>query len=556
MSVVVASSVVAGLFMAVIALRMKAPTIHPDEFGFIFNGQVLIGRDQVEMPTGSFYPAGYGLVTGLGYLVTGSMAGTYTFALLANLVMSVLLALVAHRLAVEAFGASRRMGLVAASMVFVAPATIVSAMFSWAETASRLMFMVFVLMVFRASRDTTRANVVMLSLFIGFMPVLHGRFTLVLAVTGALLMWWWVRRALWMADVSWAMSALVAGYLAAGRVNGFLRDAMYTSSFDQESRLLSRLTDPSTWPSLLRSMLGQGWYMLATTLGLFAVSVGFIAVHSWRTWRRDKRWDDPAVTTMVVLVLSALAVWFTSGLQLMFGDRGDHVVYGRYVEMFIPAFLVVACVGYERMFALSLRLVGLSAVLVLALGAARVFADGGDAVKFGHSRGLYVFPNAVGTDVARYFVDTGLVTFSLFFAAATLLVWLASRWLGPATLVLVVVFVGVGSIHSGERSIIPRTALFERSGESVGFIRATGTEAVGFDKGLSNDRTYYYMRYQLHPIEVVMLDRADPDAEVPPELRCVFGWPDSPPNSGEWSTVASETALGRVLWQRVGTDSC
>ena len=41
-SVVAASAV--GIFMLTIAWRMKGPTVHPDEFGFLLNGQIFLGN--------------------------------------------------------------------------------------------------------------------------------------------------------------------------------------------------------------------------------------------------------------------------------------------------------------------------------------------------------------------------------------------------------------------------------------------------------------------------------------------------------------------------------
>ncbi|MEY2711229.1 MAG: hypothetical protein RL487_1012, partial [Actinomycetota bacterium] len=38
--------------------------MHPDEWGFLLNGRVIMGHSEAQIPTGSFYPAGFGLVTG------------------------------------------------------------------------------------------------------------------------------------------------------------------------------------------------------------------------------------------------------------------------------------------------------------------------------------------------------------------------------------------------------------------------------------------------------------------------------------------------------------
>ena len=56
--IVLFAAVVCGVFMASVALSQAGPTVHPDEWGFLSNGQVLIGHIEAPIPTGSFYPAG------------------------------------------------------------------------------------------------------------------------------------------------------------------------------------------------------------------------------------------------------------------------------------------------------------------------------------------------------------------------------------------------------------------------------------------------------------------------------------------------------------------
>ncbi len=552
----VGGAVVVGVFMTSIALRMYGPTVHPDEFGFLINGQVLIGRDETPIPTGSFYPAGYGLLTGLGHLITGSMSGAYTFSLLTNVILACATAWFAARLAVNGFGASRNLGMIAGALVFVVPGTIVSAMFSWAETAARLAFLVFVAIVLRAAQTFSRRDVVGLGLFVGLMPALHGRFTLLIPVVGIVVLWWWVRKKTAFTVAVLAVVSMVVGYGLSYGLNTFIKTAVYTTSYDQENRLLRRLMDPSVWPALVRTMVGQTWYLIATSLGLFGVAVFFIVSRTISVMRHKRELHDPETTALFVMLMGTIAVIFTGGLQLLYGDRGDHLIYGRYVEMMVPAFLVVACVAFERATRSAHRALLITGFLILIVAAIYVVVDQGDGVKGGYYRNLLVFPNIVGTDIARYFVTPGLVTFALFFFAGTAALWLLLRQKGVAALVAMVLIIGAGSMYSGQRSILSRTTVLEKSGITSGFATTGNVEVIGFDKGVRNDRAYYYMRYLLHPVNLLMLDISSPEGGVPDNLECLYGWAVRPPVEGDWLVVAEETALGRVLWQRVGATSC
>lgn len=542
--------------MASVALRQAGPTVHPDEWGFLSNGQVLIGHTEAPVPTGSFYPAGYGLITGLGALLTGSLPGAYRFALLANVVLAILTGWFAGRLAVRGYGASKLMGRVVSALVFVLPGTIVTAMFAWPETASRLAFLVFISLVITVAKNRSAIQVVGLGLFTGLMPALHGRFTLLIPVVGLVFLWWGIQRLISRRVALLALFVTAIGYEGSRLLNQFVKHSLYKASYDQESRLLRRLFNPSVWPALVRTMAGQTWYLTATSCGLVGVGIAFAM------WRIRSEGGvrtvpaDPQRLGLLVLVVSSLLVIFTGGLQLLYGARGDHLIYGRYVEILVPALLVVACVGLEKSFVLAQRAWLLTGLFVGALSLIYVLIDRGDGVKGGYSRNDIVFPNIVGTDVVRYLVTPSLVNFGAVFVLAALVLWTVSRLHGTWSVVVLTVALGAGSMYSGSRSILSRTDDLVAVSQTLTTVKDSGTQLVGFDMGVRNDRSYYYLRYKLHPIKIVRFDISGPDAVIPVEYSCVYGMPNKPPTDGQWVIVADEVVLQRVLFQRVGTTHC
>ncbi len=542
--------------MASVALRQAGPTVHPDEWGFLSNGQVLIGHTEAPIPTGSFYPAGYGLVTGLGALITGSIHGAYRFALLANISLAVLTAWFAGRLAVRGFGASKLMGRLISGLVFVLPGTIVTAMFVWPETASRLAFLAFISLVMTVAKNRSLIQVIGLGLFTGLMPALHGRFTLLVPVVGALFLWWGIQRLIARRVALLAVSVTAIGYECSHFLNQFVKRSLYEASYDQESRLLRRLFDPTVWPALLRTMAGQTWYLTATSCGLVGVGIAF-AIRRIRSEGGARTVSThPQRLGLLVLLVSSLLVIFTGGLQLLYGNRGDHLIYGRYVEILVPAFLVVACVGIEKSFVFAQRAWLMTGMFVGALSLVYVLIDGGDAVKGGFARNNIVFPNIVGTDVVRYLVTPGIATFGAVFVLAALVLWTVSRRHGSWSIVALTIALGAGSMYSGSRSILSRTKVLVAATQTLARVQESGTQLIGFDMGARNDRSYYYLRYKLHPIKIVRFDISGPDAVIPVEYISVYGMRKGPPTDGQWTIVADEVVLGRVLFQRVGTTDC
>ncbi len=545
-------------FMLTVAARMKSPTIHPDEWGFLSNGQALIGNVEAPLPTGSFYTAGFGIVTGLAGLVTGSISGAYRVTLFVNIGFALATAWFAARLAHRTFGVPAMHARLIGVLVLVLPGTIVSAMFAWPEIAARLVFLAFVALVYRAVSGTSLANVVILCGFTGLMPALHGRFTLLLPVVAVLCVWLWRTSRLVFAHAAAGAGAMVSGYAVSYFLNRFVKASLYVESYDQENRLLERLFRPDLWPALLRTMVGQSWYLLATTIGI--VGLGFLyAVRSAVRGRGSRSVDERAWAegvTLAVLAASTVAIIFTGGLQLLHGNRGDHLMYGRYVEMIVPALVLVAMVALSRRGAVASRFWLLSLCVMPLMAIAYVIVDGGDGVKGGASRRNIVFPNIVGADAARYVVSPGFLTFAAFFFVVGASVWLLSRRSRAAAVVAVVVLYAVGDITTGQRSLLTRSDKMGDRTATIDLVKDSGATLVGFDAGVRNDPSYYYLRYRLHPVRIVRFDFSNPGTRVPAEYDCLYGWPDRPPVDGDWRIVADEQGVARVLWQRVGSPHC
>jgi hypothetical protein len=303
-------------------------------------------------------------------------------------------------------------------------------------------------------------------------------------------------------------------------------------------------------------MVGQSWYLLASSCGLIGVAFFFIVSRLRDDGGRRTIGANPERVTLLVVLMGAAAIIFTGGLQLLYGDRGDHLVYGRYVEMLVPALLMFACIFLER----NLRLARLSwlfsSASILIVACLYVVIDGSDGLRTGHLRDSIVYPNIAGLEIARYLTEPGLITFGILFFSIALVFWFISRFSAIFAIFSFILFASCSSMFIAEKNLGTRTEVLDRVNTTVGIVKKSGTEQVGFDIEVRNDRSYYYMRYKLHPIHVVRFDISGLDAIIPASFSCVYGMPNKPPSDGIWAIVATESAVGRVLWQRAGTAHC
>lgn len=554
--IALSAALICGVFIVSVALRMVGPTVHPDEWGSLINGQVLIGHNEAPIPTGSFYPAGYGIVTGLGALITGSMAGSYRFSLFSNIVFALLTALSAGVLARKYLGASATTSRLVAALVFVMPGTLVSAMFSWPEIAIRLAFLGLVLSVFAVAHRATSARVSLLALYVGLLPGLHGRFTLVAPFVLLLIMWWCIAAIITKIDAVKALVALTVGYLLARSLNRFVKSTVYLESYNQENRLIGRLFRPEVWPALLRTMVGQSWYLVASSFGLVAVGVVYAYLKVRRSGNARLIIHDPHMTGLTFILVSTLGVIFTGGLQLLYGNRGDHLIYGRYVEMLAPVLLALACVGLEKMYREAQFTWFISAIGIFVFALVYIMVDGGDGIKGSAARKSIVYPNIVGLDFVRYFLNPTFISLGLAFSFLGLSFWCISRKSSTWAILSVVIFLAVGVIYSGQRTMLNRTDKLEATTQSIPYVVKSDPSVIGYDGGIRNDMAYYYFRYRIHPIPLVREFFSEPDAVISSKYQCIYGFGNKAPSQGNWAIVAEEPVLQRVLWKRVEAAQC
>jgi hypothetical protein len=545
---VVAASIV-GLFMVTIAWRMKGPTVHPDEFGFLLNGQIFLGHHEAAVPTGSFYPVGYGVVTAIGATLLGGIGGAYRFALFFNLACAVAVAGLIYVLARRVFQLPTYAAVIGSCLVFVAPGTVVSSAYAWPETAARLMALVWVLLLARVAASMNVRLMMAIGVLVGILPVLHGRFTLFIPITFLLFGWWFLTKQCSRLVLGISASLVFVAYFISYTLNTFVKTLVYTTSYDQENRLLERLLKPELWTALVRTTAGQTWYLLATSAGLVGIALMFMVAHLFAP-SSTKKSRDPQSVAMIAILLGTISILFTGGLQLLYGRRADHLIYGRYVEVMVPALWLVGVVALYRGQRFVMRVWPVSVGTFIGICLAYQVIDGLDRVKDGYQRNTLVFPNTVGVDAMSKLVSPGFISF---ISAALYVVYLKrASW----ALTLLVLLLAVGSITSAQDSLLPRGDYLEAAGASRDVALLSGVEEIGFDKGISNDALYYFLRYKLHPVRLTYFDASTPDAVINASYMCIYGWRERPPIEGSWEIVAEEPGFQRVLFRRVGSTHC
>ena len=554
---VVALSTITAIVLAVSIFFIHGPSTRPDELSYLLNGRVLTGHNETPLPgVRAFYQAGYSMVTAVGALFGASIEVQFRVSLFINMFFVLLTGLALYALMTRHFAISARWAALVAASISVAPSIAAYSLFAYAESLSRLLIAVVVLLVFEISASATMSKMIATGAVAAFLPVLHGRFVLllpltVLAMIGVAL---FTQPRRYQPLVA-GLSTCVVVYLTFDQLNMHLRNELYVASVGKEDRILERMTTLSEWPSILRSAAGQMWYLVSTSFGLAFVGLAVLTLAAWQHLSK-RSWREAIPAIYVIGIVGAVAL--TSSVQLAYVTRADHLIYGRYVEAMSPVLVAIACAALLASF--RWRLWVLSLAVVAALTGILLIATDGDRLREMIAANRYFSaPNAIALDWTRErFAPIGYVVLAVIFISIAVVIMML--WWRSATNALV--FLGcigaLATMYTATQTVIPyneirgdlildnRIKELTEEGE-----HADTRVAVNFNTRAANAFVHY--RYLVHPIQLVLNNVGNP---VPVDVNCVISINSKPPAQTGWTQRGDEPALDLTLWMRQGLNSC
>ena len=543
----------------VTAARISGPSIRPDEWGYLLNGQVLIGHEEVRLPFSEMYPAGFGFVTGAWAWISGSLHSAYRLTLFTNVALIAVLAYLVVAFAVRTLHASRTTGYLVAALVVASPGTLAGSLFALPETLCKVLFMLLVVLLVRLISEPRVLLVILFGALSGIAPVFSGRLiaiTMSAALLLALLLW---KRVLNRSLAVFGIVSILLGYGVTRILNSVVRDVLYYGRPSGESRILGRATTVNLWPEVIREIAGQIWYVSAATacLAIVALVVTFrVATRRTSLESMDKN-ESIERFTYVFILLTFVFLIVIGALQLALGKRADHFIYGRYVEMCVPALFAIACVTLEKSKLLSLRLWRASIVFYTLLTASYVLLERADVVWRAVSiDGPMRTANVLAIDALTHVVrHPGLLTMTPVICAVSLLImYWYKRHQGGALIVLSALLL-VSSAWTTSSTLINRSSPDRGVGVALESVMHSDVSRIAYDGLKPQDRNYYSLRYAAHPSLIVWVDTKT-YLLIPETFSCLYGYEDREPVDGEWEVVGRETSIERVLWRRVGQSSC
>jgi hypothetical protein len=550
----------ASLIIALVtAARISGPSIRPDEWGYLLNGQVLIGHEEVRLPFSSMYPAGFGFITGAWAWISGSLHTAFRLTLFTNVALMAVLGYLVFVFTVRTLNASRTTAYVVAALVIASPGTLAGSLFALPETLCKVVFMLLVVLIGCAVSRPRTIVVILFGAVSGLAPVFSGRLVAITVSSAVLLI-----ALAWNGIISRLMAlfgagAILIGYFITRSMNSIVQDALYFGRPSGESRILSRATTVNLWPEVIREIAGQVWYVSAATacLGVVALVVMFrITIQNAPGDVRVSNESSERISYVFILMTFTFVI-LLGALQLALGGRADHFIYGRYVEMCLPAFFAVAAVALARAKLFTTRLWRWSIVFFAVLTVLYVLLERADVVWRAVSiDGPMRTANVLAIDALSQAVRRpGLLTMTPILCAVSIGIVYLYMCKRELALVVLATMLLVSSGWTASSTLINRSLPDKGVGIALQSVNHSDTSRIAYDGLKPQDRNYFTLRYASHPSLIVWVDTRS-ENRIPESFSCLYGYEDRRPVDGEWEIVGRETYIARVLWRRLGQSFC
>jgi len=528
-----------------LALRLPGPILYEDTMGYLAIARHLAGwgpRPLLSCP--SFYHFGYSLLLAPLYPLLDSSWKVFRAALVLDSALASLQVVVLYALARGLFGLRRSLSWMAALAAALYPAWLLQSSFAWTESLFALVFSVYVLLAFQAVRRGTAGWLIAFAFAGAFLYTIHPRGLGIAAVTVLFLLVWGARRRFGRGATAAALLVALGTVAFTRQLNHALVTTLWAAPPSAaEGTFLGRLLDPAVWTGVLPlRAAGQLWYLLAATLGVFALGV-------WELGRRAARpqpeGEEAAGTEAARVTLLAMAAVFAASITVMIPAlRSDHFLYGRYNEALLGPFLVAGI----AMIATGSR----RAVLPWWAGAMVVCALLGAALpRLLPAEGLAHPPmvlNVLGILVWNPPDYLGLLRSTLgagVAAGALGLLALASR---RAAVLGLALFFALSAVVVEQRLLFPFCRYWRGIVTLQDTLRPLAPAAVSYERSrIPGDFGINAYQFWLNDIRFRLFDAAAGEKPAEPLVIAPRAW--GPPG---YRKMAAETVLDQVLWVAPG----
>ncbi len=331
----------------IMSLFMRGPLILPDELGYLGHARYLAGEGVMPNMEGyPFYHVGYSFFISPAFWLSSEPQTVYRFVLAINSFLISSVFLLVYYLLKWIFLFDHKISILSSLVTCLYPPFFLHSNTTWSENAIIPLFIVPSILLYLVIKRRSLSLGIVFGFSVMFLYTVHPRALPVLAITFLYLLFLALLKVFPLRIVAASLSSFVIGLVATLVLHDYLRFLGWGGGgIPSASRVLSHFTHPSGVSQFLAGVAGQLWYLTASTYGLFLGGCFIFGLTIWQNRFSIKEITSISAETHALLfyILSSAGVFILSVLFLSSSKwKAEHLMYGRYNECFVAAFMAVA----------------------------------------------------------------------------------------------------------------------------------------------------------------------------------------------------------------------
>ncbi len=358
--------------------------VSADEMGYLGTAAWLNGLDWTGMMGKLYYYSyGYPLLLAPIFSFTTDPATVYRFAIMLNVLLSAAVLPLSYLTAQRLFpGANKWLTLVCCFCVTMYSANILQITMARNESLLFLLVWALLLLFLLLKKHGSLAIPIAIAALSFYAFMVHQRTVPLIISAGAVMFVMFIKKQLSFKQFLAFALTVVGMFILHTLLKDFFKSGIWQGAssaahndFSDMPRKIAKLFSPAGAASFLRVLGGQIFYMGAASFLIYYAGAGAIIPRAWRTLRhgvfsRSSGGEQRAQTDwgILFLVIAAVLTFAVSAIFLITPVRMDHIIYGRYNEIFMGPVLLYALLYLSYRKKPGLRAAAICAAIFVALG--------------------------------------------------------------------------------------------------------------------------------------------------------------------------------------------
>jgi len=348
------------LLHVVLTIKMQYPNIW-DEFGYLGRARYLAGAAHLPHNIGPYH-FGYSLFLVPSFWLFSDPYYIYKAVLITNSLMISTLYFPLYYIMHSLLDNEKRLSALIAFVCCLYPAFLLQSNLAWSESAFIPIYASFIASFGTFIKRKSYSTLFLFSSFCGFLYTIHPRALPILPIAICYMCFLAALKEIRKYQLLQFILIAAFIFLLTNLIDShFLSVPGIETTNDIVTNRLHRLFSLSNLPLILMKTLGQLLYLLVATYGLIFVGLVFACGSVLKKWKENHltAFSNIQFNTFLLLILSSLGMFVASALQMLYGERGDHLFYGRYNESFLGLYLMlgVRTIYYAKYFSWAKRII-------------------------------------------------------------------------------------------------------------------------------------------------------------------------------------------------------